>query len=330
MLPFAAGRPSLRLTACLVALTLVMSCGDSSGPNPPPAQGQTIYSVDLSNSFALFHSASPGTVNRNLAITGLLTGDRIVGIDFRPADGKLYGVGTDSRVYTVDTVTAVASPVGVTFTPTLNGEHFGVVLDPVTDRIRIQSAETGQNLRLDPATGQVTDEDAPLAYAAGDPNEGTAPAIAATAVTTGAAGATYGIDWVLDEFVVTSDPNDGQLTSVGSTGVITAACAALDVGADGVVYASMTISGGNRLYTMNVSTGAATLLGAIPVVASIQSIAIAPGSPASASDGEALAVVALESRRAGLTSRLPSRARTGSERTEARAMRVTRGAKACS
>ena len=322
MLPFAAARPSLGLTACLVALTLVASCGgDSNAPNPP-SPGQTIYAVDLGNNFTLFHSASPGTVDRNLPITGLLTGDRIVGIDFRAVDGKLYGVGIDSRVYTVDTVTAVASPVGATFTPTLNGTHFGVVLDPATDRIRILSVESGQNLRLDPATGQVTNEDVALAYATGDANEGSTPAIAAAAVTTGAAGATYGIDWLLDELVVMTDPNNGQLTSVGSTGVSTLACAALDVGANGVVYASMTITPGavNNLYSMNVSTGAATALGAINVVPSIQSIAIAPGSPTSASDGEALAVA----------SSLPSRARVGSERGKARALSATRGAKACS
>jgi hypothetical protein len=263
-------------------------------------------------------------VDRELAITGLLAGDRIVGIDFRPADGKLYGVGTDSRVYTGDTVTAVASPVGATFTPALNGEHFGVVLNPATDRIRIQSAESGQNLRLDPATGQVTNEDAALAYAAGDANEGSTPEISATALTTGASGATYGIDWLLDEFVVMSDPTSGQVTTVGSTGVVTAACAALDVGANGVVYASMTTGGVNYLYTMNVTTGAATSLGAIPLVPSIQGIAIAPGSPASGNAQEALAVAVLD--RAGLT----SRARARSERNEAPAVKATRGAKTCS
>jgi len=320
MLPFAAARPSLGLTTCLVALTLVASCGgDSNEPNPP-SPGQTIYAVDLANQFALFHSASPGTVDRYLPITGLLTGDRIVGIDFRAVDGKLYGVGIDSRVYTVDTVTAVASPVGATFTPALDGDHFGVVLDPATDRIRIQSAESEQNLRLDPSTGQVTDVDAVLAYAFGDPNEASTPAIAATAVTTGATGKTYGIDWLLDEFVVMLDPNNGAVTSLGSTGVFTAACVALDVGANGVVYASMTIGGVNNLYTMNVGTGAATLLGAIPVVPSIQSIAIAPGSPTSASVGEASA----------LASRVPSRAPVGSERSKARALSATRGVKTCS
>ncbi len=323
MLPFPTGRLYLHLrpTACLAALSLAAGCGgDSNEPNPP-AQGQTIYAVDLANRFALFHSANPGTVNRDLAITGLLTGDRIVGIDFRPVDGKLYGVGTDSRVYTLDTVTAVASPVGASFTPALDGDHFGVALDPATDRIRIQSAESGQNLRLDPATGQVTNEDVALAYAAGDEHAGSAPGVVATAITTGG---TYGIDWLFDEFVVMSDPNSGQLTTVGGTNVVTAPCAALDVASDGVLFASMTTGGINSLYTMNVTTGTASLLGAIDQVASIQSIAIAPGSTPLVSDREAMAVTALQSR-AGLTSRLPARARAGSERYQARNLRAAKG-----
>lgn len=275
MFPHATGRSSRVNPALLVALTLVASCGggDSNGPNPPPV-GETIYAIDLSNNFVLFHSGSPGTVDRKLAISGLPAGDRIVGIDFRPSDGKLYGVGTDSRVYVVDTVTAAATAVGAAFTPAVAGGHFGMVLDPATDQIRLQSAETAQNLRLDPATGQVAAEDAVLAYASGDPNAAETPAVAATVVTGGASPTTYGIDWLLDVFVVMSDPSTGQVATVGSTGVITAPCAALDVGSDGVMYASMTTSGVNNLYTMNLGTGAATLLGEIDLVASIQSIAI--------------------------------------------------------
>jgi len=273
--PHTVGRSARAGPVLLVVMILVAGCGgdDGNGPNPPPV-GQTIYAVDLSNNFALFHSGSPGTVDRKLAISGLPDGDRIVAFDFRPSDGKLYGVGTDSRVYVVDTVTAVATAVGAAFTPAVAGEHFGMVLDPSTDQIRLQSAESGQNLELDPATGQVIAADAALAYASGDPNENEPPEIAAIAVTSGAGSATYGIDWLLDVFVVMSDPSSGQVATVGPTGVTTAPCAALDVGADGVMYASMTTSGINNLYAMNLSTGAATLLGAIDVVASIQSIAI--------------------------------------------------------
>jgi DNA-binding beta-propeller fold protein YncE len=288
----------------LMTLSFAACGGDSNAPNPPP-QGKTIYAVDLSNNFALFHSGSPGTVDRKLPITGLLLGDRIVGIDFRPVDGKLYGVGIDSRVYVVDTVTAVASPVGATFTPALDGTHFGMVLDPATDKIRIQSAESGQNLQLDPATGQVVAVDAVLAYGSG-PHMGTAPAIAAAAVTTGAGAATYGIDWLLDELVVLSDPASGQVATVGSTGVTTSACAALDVADDGVMYASMTIGGINNLYIMNLSTGAATSLGAIDIVASIQSIAIPAGASASVDRGAMLSPSAPTDRAARRT-RIQSR-----------------------
>jgi hypothetical protein len=296
-------------TTAAVLTTLALGCGgDSSGPNPP-AQGKTIYAVDLSNTFELFHSGIPGTVNRQVAITGLLVGDRIVGIDFRPADGKLYGVGTDSRVYVVDTVTAVASPIGPTFTPALDGEHFGVALNPTTDEIRIQSAESGQNLRLSPVTGEVVATDAVLAYVAGDPNAARTPEIAATAITTtpGAA-TTYGIDWFLDQLVIMPAASDGQVATIGSTGVSTSPCAALDMGDDGVLYATMTINSTNQLYTMNLSTGAATSLGAIPVVASIQSIAVAPGGAA----GTALAP---ESRAMQVSGRMRSAATGGSRKT---------------
>jgi len=263
--------------------TLAVSCGgDSNNPNPTTNQGKTIYAVDLSNNFELFHSASPGTVDRKIAITGLPAENRIVGIDFRPADGKLYGVGNDSRVYVLDTITAVASAIGSTaFTPALAGEHFGMALDPTTDQIRIQSAETGQNLRLDPVTGQAVGDDAVLAYATGDPKETEVPSIAATAVSTSSGAATiYGIDWLLDDLVMMPAPTDGQVTTIGSTGVSTSPCAALDMGDDGVLYATMTVDQANQLYTMNLSTGAATGLGAINVVASIQSIAVAPGGSA--------------------------------------------------
>jgi hypothetical protein len=279
-------RPSLARHASRVIsvglFTLAVSCGgDNNNPNAPN-QGKTIYAVDLSNNFELFHSASPGTVDRNVAITGLPAENRIVGIDFRPADGELYGVGNDSRVYVLDTITAVASPIGSTaFTPALAGEHFGMALDPTTDQIRIQSAETGQNLRLDPASGQTVADDAVLAYVTGDPNETEGPSIAATAVSTSSGAATaYGIDWLLDELVMMPDPTNGQVTTIGSTLVSTSPCAALDMGDDGVLYATMTIDQANQLFTMNLSTGAATGLGEINVVASIQSIAVAPGGSA--------------------------------------------------
>jgi hypothetical protein len=286
-----AGVPMRPFLACRVSrviplglLILAVSCGgDSNNPNPTTNQGKTTYAVDLSNNFELlFHSASPGTVDRKVAITGLPAENRIVGIDFRPADGKLYGVGNDSRVYVLDTITAVATAIGSTaFTPALAGEHFGMALDPTTDEIRIQSAETGQNLRLDPATGLAVADDAVLAYATGDPSEAEGPSIAATAISTSSgAVTTYGIDWLLDALVMMPDPRMGRSRQSASPGVSTSPCAALDMGDAGILCATMTIGQLNQLFIMNLTTGAATGLGEINVVASIQSIAVAPGGSA--------------------------------------------------
>src|SRR6476660_7794114 len=99
----------------LMILTLAMACGGDSGapldPNNPPDQppagnpapgpdplGKAIYAVDLSNRLMLFGTSSLGTLSRIMPITGLPFGKRIVGIDFRASNGKLYGVGNDSRV----------------------------------------------------------------------------------------------------------------------------------------------------------------------------------------------------------------------------------------
>lgn len=123
-------------------------------------------------------------------------------------------------------------------------------------------------------TLRVVADDPALAYVSGDPNEAQSPAMAAAAMSTGAGATTYGIDYLLGVFVRITDASTGQVTTVGSTGVTTAPCAALDFAADGVWYASMTTSGVNNLYTMNLSTGAATLLGPIDIVSSVQSIAI--------------------------------------------------------
>jgi hypothetical protein len=107
-----------------------------------------------------------------------------VGADFRPSDGKLYGVGTDSRVYVLDTNTAVASPVSqAPFQPAILvgfDVHFGMTIDPVTQRIRLISAESGLNWSIDPDDGTAVTGSNPR-YAAGDPNEGATPHISGLA-----------------------------------------------------------------------------------------------------------------------------------------------------
>ena len=69
----------------------------------------------------------------------------LAGIDFRPATGDLYGVGSDSVVYRVNPRTGIAVAEGPAFTPGLNGRFFGVDFNPTVDKIRVVS-DAGQNL----------------------------------------------------------------------------------------------------------------------------------------------------------------------------------------
>ncbi len=86
------------------------------GPEPPApdVEGYAIYAVTLDNQLLLFGSENPGTIARTVPISGLPFLNRIVGIDFRPSNGKLYGVGNDSRVHTLDPATGVATAVSPT------------------------------------------------------------------------------------------------------------------------------------------------------------------------------------------------------------------------
>ena len=75
------------------------------------AQAETIYGLSTTNTVSTFDSATPGTVT-SVAVTGLQPAESLLAIDTRPATGQLYGLGSTSRIYTVNAApTAVAAPV---------------------------------------------------------------------------------------------------------------------------------------------------------------------------------------------------------------------------
>ncbi|MCC6318351.1 MAG: DUF4394 domain-containing protein [Gemmatimonadaceae bacterium] len=162
-----------------------------TGPTGPTGSsaGRTIYAVDATNALLSFGALRPDLVRRT-AITGLQAGESVLGIDFRPVDGKLYALGSTSRVYAIDTATAVATAVGpAAFTPAIAGTNVGFDFNPVPDRIRIHTDQT-QDIRLNPVTGALAATDVPLAYRTGDAGFGITPTVAGTAYTNSVAGAT--------------------------------------------------------------------------------------------------------------------------------------------
>ena len=121
-------------------------------------------------------------------ITGLTPGDQLVGIDFRPATGQLYGLSTpgggpgSAQLYIIDTETAVATPVGAP-NAVLGGSSFGFDFNPVPDRIRVVS-NAGENLRLNPNDGHDCGYWTRISHTRlGDPNAGRPPSVVGVAYT---------------------------------------------------------------------------------------------------------------------------------------------------
>ena len=113
-----------------------------------------LWATTDQNQLIRFNARHPERLRDVRAITGLPAGVSLTGIDFRPATGDLYGVGSDSVVYRVNPRTGIAVAEGPAFTPALRGQWFGVDFNPVPDKIRVVS-DARQNLRLNVDEGTV-------------------------------------------------------------------------------------------------------------------------------------------------------------------------------
>lgn len=240
-----------------------------------PCRAETVVALTSGNRLLFFQPATPGTITRTVTVTNLQPGEILLGIDQRPANGQLYAVGSTGRLYTLDTTTGAATlvaslaadPADATnpFTA-LNGTAFGVDFNPVPDRLRVVS-NAEQNLRINPTSGLTTTDDV-LAYGALDINVGVNPNVVGSAYANNLAGATtttlFGIDSNLDILVIQNPPNNGTLNTVGPLGADTSDQVGFDIsGVTGNVYASLTVGGTAGFYTVNSTTGAVTLVGAI-------------------------------------------------------------------
>jgi len=245
--------------------------------------GTTAYVVtDNPNQLARFDLSSPFSVTPVGMITGLQSGETILGIDFRPATGQLYGLGSTSRLYIIDTTTAAARQVGTgQFSTLLNGTAFGFDFNPTADHIRVVS-DTGQNLRLNPNTGVVAAVDGNL--------NGAATAADAVAYTSNdndpSTGTTlFDIDSTTDTLYRQDPPNSGTLVSIGSLGVNTTSATGFDintVGGTDTAYAALRVGAGLNLYTINLATGAAAPVSFIGGSSDLRGFAVEPAADAPA------------------------------------------------
>jgi hypothetical protein len=268
----------------LLALAAVVSTGLAAAG--PAHAGSLAAGLTTDNRIVTFDTAAPGTLLSSVAVVGLQPGESLLGIDYRPLTSLLYAIGSTSRAYLIDS-TGQATQVGPVFDVALSGTAFGIDFNPTVDRLRIVS-NNEQNMRWNPITGTIVDGDAGTAGVQPDTPLNPAGDIVAAAYTNNdqdpaTATTLFGIDSGTDSLVGIGgpsgmpSPNGGSVTTIGALGADTADRAGLDVplGASTTAFASLTVGGVSRLYSANLATGAATLVGDIgPSGTAIADIAV--------------------------------------------------------
>ena len=263
------------------------SCESGDGSR----QSSSLQVVGLTDDQRLicFNERNPGDA-RDLGFVSGLTGDvKLIGIDFRVQDKKMYGVGDKGGIYMLDTRNAAATKVSQ-LTVALSGTSFGVDFNPPADRLRIVS-DNGQNLRHNINAGGVTIMDDPLDYPPATPVNAVGPnavGVTGSAYTNNDLDGTtattlYALDTNLDQVAIQSPPNDGTLAATGKLTIDANSSVGFDIYStirNGVTVAVQSLAslqttdGTSSLFSVSLPTGKATTRGTFSARNKVIGIAI--------------------------------------------------------
>lgn len=281
-------------------LPLVLLCA-LLAPSAQAAPADRAYALS-GNALLSFDPAAPGAV-ASAPLTGVGAGETLVGIDVRPQNGMLYGLGVDATantatLYSLSPETGVATALSagaIAFTSDgttpvdLPDAGWAFDFSPSADRIRVSSSG-GLNFRVNPNTGAPVDgdnggsagsvtglnPDGPIANA-GNTVDGAAYANDRpnSVLTT-----LYTLSSTSDQLAIQNPPNGGTQTlgkdvTVGGVPLNFTAASGFDIDpavtvpasnapvASGSGYAILTVGSSAHLYRIDLTSGAATDLGAI-------------------------------------------------------------------
>lgn len=248
-----------------LALMAAIACG--------PAMATPMVAISGPKTLVTFDSLTPGTIVNTIAVQGLGTTEAMIAIDRRPLNNLLYVMTNENRIYLIESCTGTAVAVGTTIGPLL-GTSFGFDFNPAADRLRINS-DAEENFRFNPTTAAVVDADGgspgtqfdtalppgtvvAAAYDRNDNDPGTPTSL-------------YVIDAASNQLLIQGglngnpSPNLGGLSVIGNLEVDASAVAGFDVFGGSEAYALLNVAGQSRLYTIDLITGAAILVGATGV-----------------------------------------------------------------
>jgi hypothetical protein len=261
--------------ALAAALTLPLSPA-SAGGNHKHSDGLAVGLVG-GKALVAFDLAKPGRPLAGAKVSGLSGDTSLVGIDFRVQNKALYGVGNAGGVYTLSSK-AKATKVSQ-LTVALSGSKFGVDFNPAADRLRVVS-DNGQNLRHDVNAGGATIADGTLTY---PPATAPVSGVSAAAYTNNDLSAStattlFDLDTALDQVAIQAPANAGSLSATGKLGVDAGTDAGFDIaGKSNAAFATLSVGGSYRLYSVSLLSGTATSKGAFPSSVQVSDLAIPIG-----------------------------------------------------
>ncbi|MGC1216557.1 MAG: DUF4394 domain-containing protein [Phormidesmis sp.] len=247
-----------------------------SGMSVASAATIRAFGITDSNQLLSFDITDP-TKTKSVGVSGV--NGTLLGVDFRPANGQLYGVSDTNDIYTINPITGAATLQSTLSPLSFNGgEQSGVDFNPAADRLRLVGSND-QNFRINVDTGEIADFDADtpgvqpdgtLTYAAGDANAGVSPNITAVGYTNSFLGAPagrstqlYGVDFALDTLVLQDPPNAGTLNTIGSLGFDFDTVGGFDIFSPSNGVNTAYAASGGQFYGIDLATGAATNLSTI-------------------------------------------------------------------
>ncbi|HEX5923281.1 MAG TPA: DUF4394 domain-containing protein [Baekduia sp.] len=290
------GRRVGTLLATVAALVCIGGGGASAALAAPAERAFALSG----NQLLTFDPAAPGSATTK-TIIGVVAGETLVGIDVRPQNGMLYGLGVNATantatLYVIGRETGQAGVVGtlssVAFTTNgvtavdLPAADYGFDVNPAADRVRVTTA-SGLNFRINPSTGAPVDGDTGLAPGSviGINPDGATTSVSGSAYTNdqpnnGNITTLYALSAATDQLSIQNPPNAGTQTlgqnvTVAGTPVNFSAVGGFDIDpavttavsnapvTSGAGYAVLTIGATTHLYRVSLTDGAATDLGPI-------------------------------------------------------------------
>jgi hypothetical protein len=240
------------------------AAGAGSSGSTPTATGE-IVALTSTQHLVSFNRTTPGSLVTNVAVSGLSTGERLLGVAWRPAEGKLLGLSSAARLFEINALTGVtalrASLVATAGDSNpfagLSGTAAALSIDASTDRLRVLTS-SGQNLVVDPVSGAVLTENT---VQRGGVVAGISAAAYSDAFASSALAQLWNINAAADTLERMPAPDTGLLTPASTLGVGAASGSGMVIDArTSAAFAAMTVNGRIALYriALDASTNVAT------------------------------------------------------------------------